>query len=92
MLGPTSSQLESITPSGSIPAGPSYFLSSEGRSEFHSSFLQISIILLLCSNSKEGPRNGGWCNKLNILQDKGSRILSIYLTSENEKGKVVVLL
>ena len=36
----TSSQFESMTPSGSMPAGPSYLLpSSLGRSEFHSSFL-----------------------------------------------------
>ena len=40
----TSSQLELIAPSGSIPAGPSYLLPpsfcSLGWSEFHSSFLQ----------------------------------------------------
>ena len=37
----TSSQFESMTPSGSMPAGPSYLLpSSFGRSEFHSSFLK----------------------------------------------------
>ena len=42
--GITSSQLESMTPSGSMPAGPSYLLpSSLGRSEFHSSFLELGI-------------------------------------------------
>ena len=46
----TSSQLESMTPSGSMPAGPSYFLSSWGRSEFHSSFLEISLMIKFCKN------------------------------------------